>query len=768
MKRDLPIPRDILEELVDNTAAQIERLATVAFGNAMDEMLAYHRFLLALNASRTADGSAVSFSEVMGDAWIAPHTDWVRQYGRLFERAANRLRDDDHFVRALSYLPNRLLPEPSDVELPANVIHSVLGLGPMMTHRLGQWLSKGAIARTDDDSTSHPTMRFDPRDTQAFENVLPEIIGAWEGLLDYIPTLYGWRGPGELNDVGRWSLYRKTWPFLWQHLMNTAYSLAISTWNEDENGTIYFRNSLLRWPKNFQHHFSEETYLRDNVFLFPDILELEWPEASTAVSLLTFDYFPQPSPEQVLASIISIVHKDVLLLSAAVFLFWTINQKASSKNTVRNVRALLHRENSDERYREQPTQDLEFCSLALDFLRLKITGRRFEDRSYAAHLDGLVARLDGMTERTPVPGRVYKPSTLHQTDDLLLAVVAILVSATPNNGDDGLVDSIRALSEEGVLPEGDKSLRSVVRVLARWRTILEPEQHLGIIRSASIVAPDNDNERGATRLREIILSLESVIGTERLKQLIARPVNAKKLESIRSGIEFALLNRAPAVPYFTDVHIACAVANESVEWYGVTFDNIPKGELTEPPMVDPSLNLDERLVSSVEKAVERNAVDAFANRPRKVRAVGAWIMTVEFWGEIAPLVQEVGSDPVLVVSRTRDAQILRRLRFAASSGSPQLQISKSSRLGNASSYIATIEGVDVFEENIAPGKAWLVSARALNRVVYLEHDSPGRYVEVCYEPSDERNGSLRVRFKQLFGWSESPIFELCEPEEDES
>ena len=73
MKRDSPAPKDILEELADNTAEQVERLAPVAFDNTFSEMLAYHRFLLALSASRTPDGSAVSFAEVMGDAWIAPH-----------------------------------------------------------------------------------------------------------------------------------------------------------------------------------------------------------------------------------------------------------------------------------------------------------------------------------------------------------------------------------------------------------------------------------------------------------------------------------------------------------------------------------------------------------------------------------------------------------------------------------------------------------------------------------------------------------------------
>ena len=47
----------------------------------------------------------------------------------------------------------------------------------------------------------------------------------------------------------------------------------------------------------------------------------------------------------------------------------------------------------------------------------------------ADSLDGLVGRLDNMTERRVVPGRVFTPSTLDRKDDLLLSVVAILLAA---------------------------------------------------------------------------------------------------------------------------------------------------------------------------------------------------------------------------------------------------------------------------------------------------------------------------------------------------
>ncbi len=138
-KRDLPTAEQILEELADKTAAQIERLAPVAFDAAWSEMIRYHRFLLALNASRTPDGAPFNYAEVVGDAWQGPHRNWIRQYGRLFERAADRIPDDDHFIHSLAYAPSRLLPGAGDPELPPNIVKAILDLGPMLMHRVEAW-----------------------------------------------------------------------------------------------------------------------------------------------------------------------------------------------------------------------------------------------------------------------------------------------------------------------------------------------------------------------------------------------------------------------------------------------------------------------------------------------------------------------------------------------------------------------------------------------------------------------------------------------------
>jgi hypothetical protein len=108
MTHELPDPREILEELADKTASQIDRLAPVAFDAALDELTRYHRFLLNVNATRGPDGKPFNYAAVPGEAWRAPHNQWISQCRRLFERAANHVGDDPGFMEKLANVPLRL------------------------------------------------------------------------------------------------------------------------------------------------------------------------------------------------------------------------------------------------------------------------------------------------------------------------------------------------------------------------------------------------------------------------------------------------------------------------------------------------------------------------------------------------------------------------------------------------------------------------------------------------------------------------------------
>ncbi|MGX1742139.1 hypothetical protein ACWIEX_11335 [Bosea sp. NPDC055353] len=767
MKRDLPTPGQILEELADKTAAQIDRMAPVAFDDAWREMTRYHRFLLALNASRTPDGAPFSYAEVAGYALRPPHRDWLSQYGRLFERAAARIPDDGHFIRALAYAPYRLVPKSGDPELPPKIISSILDLGPSMMHRIEAWVTRRTTVETPVGLPAEPRLALAGSDAKAYVNVLPDVIGAWESLLQQASSIYRWREGRTSSDSERWAALRASWPYLWQHLSNTAYCLALAVWNEDEAGSAQFREALVRWPKTL-HQLAGRAELRSRHYLLPDVVVLSWPEASARVAPLTFERMPAPTPEQLFTSVVRSAHDDVLLLTAGLLLFWTISDKQASDIGARTALALLKRMGGDDDRIGPLARDLSLRSLFLDLLvRFEIAGERFSDGSYGAELDRLVEVLDNMTERRVVPGRVFTPSTLHGRDGLLLSFGAILAAAAPDTGDDGLQAAITALAADEVfLPGGDRSLRNILYELRRLPSVLEqPSPQL--LRGVAMLTPDRDVARLVGRLGELVRSAEATIEAARLQRLRERPVDPGALERIRLAVEAALLAEPAQASFFKDVRIERSPRDESAEWRETAVAGIAKAQLVDPPMETPAHGFEELLASRTRESAGSWAWGAFTRRARIQRNVGAKVEQEEFWREIAPLVEQVGPAPVLVISQNAETRALRRLVYEVAEHRPQLQIERRPSAERLGSYVATVAGIDVYGANFPAGVAWLFSGRALRSIRYSELDASGDLVAIGFEPDVDLHGTLRLRFRQHLEWSADLIFELRAPDPDE-
>jgi hypothetical protein len=374
-----------------------------------------------------------------------------------------------------------------------------------------------------------------------------------------------------------------------------------------------------------------------------------------------------------------------------------------------------------------------------------------------------------MTERRVVPGRVFTPSTMHGHGDLLLPELAILLAHAPDEGDDGVLERITALArEEEVLPEGDGSLRDILHRLEQFRSTLEqpwPELARGI----SPLADSRDPERVRERLREIIVTATAAIEAERQQRLDARAPDPGKLERIRAAIETALLTEAPEAPFFRGVEIGRAAGDQAAEWRDMTFTGIGKAQLLEPPMDPPGSGFEEMLVSGCREMAGNIAWHAFCRRPRNKAKVSARAEDEAFWREVAPLIAQVAPDPVLVVSRNAEGRALRRFLYAPATDRPNLRIEQRPPGERRASYIATIEGVDVFGAEFPAGEAWLFSAEALRAVRYAETHPAGRYAELTFELGGEKmKGTLRVRVRQELEWSDSPIFELKAPDPGES
>jgi hypothetical protein len=766
--RDLPTPEQILEELADKTAAHMDRRATVAFDGALREMTRYHRFLLALNASQTPDGATFSFAEVAGDAWNKPHQDWIKQYRRLFERAADHIPDEGHYMRSLAYVPLQLLPGPNDPGIPPDITQGILDLGPMMMHRLEAWVTKRTVLDTPEGQSAEPRLSLAGTDARAYENILPALVGAWESLLERAPRLYNWgERPGH-NDLQRWDAFRGSWPFLWQHLTNTAYCLAVAVWNEDEVGATLFREALVRWPQTFTFALDGAEDLPSQRYLFPDVMKMSWAAASSHATQFAHEHMPPLTPDQIYSNVIRAAHQDVLLLTAGLLLFWTMDKKQTSEIGSRTAWALLNREGGMEHRIRPASNGIRLQSLLLNMLRFEIAGDRYAEGSYAGELDNLVEVLDRTTERRVVPGRIYTPSTSHGREDILVSLTAMLVAAVPEAGDDGILRRISKLAEnEEILPGGDSSLRAIVRELGLIKAILE-EHSTQLERGISVLVPNVGTRENTGRLCKVVDEAKAAIEAKRRERLQERPIDPAKLEQIRANVEFALLNEPAKVPFFRDVQIEETTPSVPVEAREVVFTGFDKAGMVKPIMASPGLNFNDFLVTGTQEKAGLYAWEAFKRRSRIQKIVTAGVEDEAFWKEVTGLVEQIGPDPILVVSRRAEGRALRRFFYGDGGGLSDLKIERRPRNDVSGSYIVTVEGVDVFGDEVPVGTSWLFSRQALQRILYAKLDTPDMYVGIDFELREGEKVELRLGFSQQFIWSEKPIFEISGPDPNET
>jgi hypothetical protein len=104
------------------------------------------------------------------------------------------------------------------------VLQAIVDLRRILIHQLEAWVVKRTVVETAPGTAANPRVSLAGTEAKSYANVLPQIVGAWESLLEAAPSVYRWRDDrgGPVNE--RWESLRMSWPFLWQHLRNQGHS----------------------------------------------------------------------------------------------------------------------------------------------------------------------------------------------------------------------------------------------------------------------------------------------------------------------------------------------------------------------------------------------------------------------------------------------------------------------------------------------------------------------------------------------------------------
>lgn len=766
MEIELPTQGQIVEELADRAAAQIDLGKPVAFDNALQELVRYHRFLLGLGASTTPDGAAFNYAE-LGGSWLRPpHEQWLGQYARLFDRAANKIAEDDHFLVALAYAQGQLLQLPENLPASASLTEAVLDLWPSLLFSLERWANRRAIIQTPinaelGERTGDHSLILSPADAAAHAATLRRLLGAWEGLFHAAPAI---------ADVGEkqgrtvemlWESAGKAWSFIWPHLVGSARAVTISVWNKDEEGAALFADALLQWSENLSYRLTQPHFLELPEFLYPDLLALPWEEAKEKAALLSYRHGESIDPIGLLTGVVAAAQRDVCAITASLLIHWSVSGKLNGDLATRTARALLvggggewHHARDDD--------------ILLQLLRRQLAGERYQDGRYGAELDTLVRRLDNLSEKPQVSGRVYTPSTLSDRQGLIEADAVILAVLAGQR--DRAASSRRILelaAEENRLPGGDAALRQIVADLDRYAeaaTIFAPH----LIETAARLGSETP-EADFHQLGDFLKSAREELKAYRAGRLAERAVAPEALEARRRAVEAALLD--PTQHRFFEA-ATIETSDDPAQGELCTFrTQTSKGRLVEPQMESPPINELEVLAPQVASWAIGRAMGLVGTVDQIELEADVDPISPMFWEAIKAPAGDVGKSPRLLVHRRFRSALTAALLRPGTSPLADLKIEKVDV--SRRQYLGRIEGVDVYLASGEEDIAWLISGEKLKRVIYspVENDqrvtirfvSASESLAAGEDEDMQDSDRLIFQFRQDFEWDDSPVFRIRFP-----
>jgi hypothetical protein len=134
-----------------------------------------------------------------------------------------------------------------------------------------------------------------------------------------------------------------------------------------------------------------------------------------------------------------------------------------------------------------------------------------------------------------------------------------------------------------------------------------------------------------------------------------------------------------------------------------------------------------------------------------------------FWDEVAQNAQRVGPPATLLTDYDPFGAILSQWTYSPPDRRPagrHIEHVQGHPTGAGTSYIGTIDGIEVFTADVEDDHSYLFSAQMLEAVSY-RLVTPDNFVSVEFEEGDNPwSGTVLVRFAQQAVWRDTPFIDL--------
>jgi hypothetical protein len=769
-EQDLPTPSDFLEQLVDKVARQIEESATTGFRGALAAAVRYHQFILAAQNTRDPGGDTLNLAEV-GDIFLRPDIDWVHQYRRLFNAAADRIGNDTEFIDRLSNLAARLVP-PNAATYPASILEHLLNLGLYEVIALEDWITRRAvIGEVSEEPGSSAALTGS--DKRAYNNVLIGFVGGWESLLQTLIYSFkiersltiGREQPSEQAQVETWYAFVRAFPVVQAHLRHAAYFFAAAVWNNDAQGADWFRDLLLRWLQPFYFNL-QSSYNFRNTFLFtPELVKLSWPEARAYAGshvLLHPEQRVQPGPLS--GAILWELHSDVICVSALVALYWYVTSQQPSASALQAAKSTLERRvGTDGTTLTQMSPKTTF-RLLFDFAIRYALHPRFDDNRYSGTIEEIIRSLTNLASPRMVSGRIYGGFVIGGVESLRPVLFGALVAHFPQTGDDGVTAALEGMLADAHF-EKDDAVRTFLESVEHWRRYLDDIQQNEVFQQTiATLNPLINVEDVMARLRETFTRFITQFQALRQKRLREAPLDESRLEAVRQRVTSAVLAGEGVIGCFHDVHIR-RILNAEIAKKDFEFGDFDKGSFVIPEMSP--LTFDELppfIAEGVAVYLNNDTWQQFYQRPKRVVLLNVSGGRQVFWRSVLEESVNVGPSPLVIVPYENYGEDVNAVLWEL--GAEILEPYNVTRVdampsGGNANYLGTIEGVHVYSSGMMIDRAVLCSGHLIHAieygVVHGDHD-------ICdfsiIDGEDLTKVRIRLTFAQRILWADWKFVEF--------
>lgn len=729
----------ILREMIADLIGLIDSRQADEFAGQLGEVITFHAFLYRLAQISDEDVSYAQLGSGQSLFDSALAEDWARAYRDMIRRAVERLPDEAEFMGRIAHAPAHIYNRVAS-EVTPKALQPILWMAQSLAYRLIDWALGEHRAETSSATGGKRAFTLS-RQEETYARAWRELVAGWERLLQAIATAPDRRERGD----PRWDDLKRIAESVADHLHATTQMTARAVWLGDTLATSWTCDLMLHWQLQAERAWDTRgAYWRvRSEALTLATLERDWAAVEELPLAQGGDTLTAPV---VFGAIMHNAWRDHVVILASLCIHWAIHAGAA-ETAMQAARMLLNGEPYDRG--DTGVHDnggLSGADILISALRIKGSGERFAERSYAGRIDHLLEGLGQLGDSPWVSMRIYSSGGGLSFDALPQAQVIAIMATSP--GPQAINGDLRRLltqSADEALRRREEYLRALLAAFDELDT--ERDGKLLVALADPTDGPSFNERRD--HARELVKQSLGVLTGHRDQAIVdAQP------DPARVGAVAAAASSEAFTPTAFPRHLFAEIAPtpDALGEFTLRVNGLSKGAYTDPPMAQAVVN---------EEEWWRDAMSG------QIAAVVWWDVVCkadfqevegrtpdEFWDAVrdgSARIREAGQDPLLVIGNVTDPEWLLDWRWPhRQGGAPKpadLVITREE--GQVEGYEFTMNGTPVYRAQTAYGAAYLIPVQLLRRLRYHDYGN-GLPVSLRFEPDAENPwlGTMHAMFQR--------------------